>query len=370
MYLGGPDMRRMMGLLLASLLALLLGACAGGGTPRVLHFGMDDAPEGKRILWPVAPEVPRYFYAGQLVGEANFRRTEPAREGIGGFLRWIAGIVVGEQTPVVLQRPQSGTVDNNGRIYVTDTSRQAVFVFEQTAGDLLVWDKADGLTGFVSPVAVALGPAGHLLVSDAELGLIARLDQKGNPQRSFGKGVLKRPTGLAYDAKRGLIYVADTRAHDLKVFDHDGRLVKTLGRHGEGDGEFNMPTFLAFAHDELYVIDAMNNRVQVFNGDNGQLRLKFGARGLYVGNLVRPKGVAVDSEGNIYVVESYYDRLLVFDKHGNFLMPIGGTGQETGRFYLPAGVWVDSRNRVFVADMFNGRVVLFQFLGGGADGEP
>jgi hypothetical protein len=33
-------------------------------------------------------------------------------------------------------------------------------------------------------------------------------------------------------------------------------------------------------------------------------------------------------------------------------------------------VWTDSRNRVFVADMFNGRVVLFQFLGGGADGEP
>lgn len=363
-------MRRVVALMLLIVPLLTMGGCASEREPRVLHFGMSDAPEGKRILWPVAPEVPRYLYAGQLTGEANFRKAETPREGIGGFLRWIAGIVIGEQTPVVLQRPQSGAADENGRIYVTDTSRQAVFVFEQKAGDLLVWDKAEGLAGFVSPVAVTPGPAGQVLVSDAELGIVARLDAKGNPQRSFGKGVLKRPTGLAYDAKRGLIYVADTRAHDIKVFDSDGRLVKTLGRHGEGDGEFNAPTFLAFAHDELYVIDAMNNRVQVFNGDSGQLRLKFGARGLYVGNLVRPKGVSVDSEGNIYVVESYYDRLLVFDKHGKFLMPIGGTGLETGRFYLPAGVWVDSRNRVFVADMFNGRVVLFQFLGGGADGEP
>jgi DNA-binding beta-propeller fold protein YncE len=310
------------------------------------------------------------MYAGQLTGEANFRKTESTREGVGGFLRWIAGIIVGEQTPVVLQRPQSGVVDESGRIYVTDSSRQALFVFEQKAGDLWVWDKAEGLSAFISPVAVTLGPGGQVLVSDAELGIVARLDAKGNPQRSFGKGVLKRPTGLAYDAKRGLIYVADTRAHDIKVFDHEGRVVNTLGRHGEGDGEFNAPTFLTFAHDALYVVDAMNNRVQVFRGDNTQLRLKFGTRGLYVGNLVRPKGVAVDSEGNIYVVESYYDRLLVFDKHGKFLMPIGGTGQETGRFYLPAGVWVDSHNRVFVADMFNGRVVLFQFLGGGADGEP
>ena len=92
---------------------------------------------------------------------------------------------------------------------------------------------------------------------------------------------------------------------------------------------------------------------------------KFGQRGLYLGNLVRPKGVAVDSEGNVYVVESYYDSLLVFSTRGEFLLPIGGTGTATGRFYLPAGVWVDARNRVHIADMFNGRVVLFQFLGGG-----
>ena len=351
------------------LAAIMLGGCAGNGGQRVLHFGMSDAPEGKRVMWPAESEVPRYLYAGQLVGEANFRKTDAAREGIGGFLRWIAGIVTGEQAPVVLQRPQSGAVDENGRIYVTDMSRQALFVFDQNAGELLVWDKAEGLAGFIAPVAVALGPSGQVLVSDAELGIVARLDRKGNPQRSFGKGILKRPTGIAYDAKRGWIYVADTRAHDVKVFDSAGVLVKVIGRPGEGAGEFNAPTHLAFAHDELYVIDALNNRVQVFGNGGETLRLKFGARGLYVGNFVRPKGVAVDSEGNIYVVESYYDRLLVFDKYGNFLMPIGGAGPEAGRFYLPAGAWIDSRNRVFVADMFNGRVVLFQFLGGGADGE-
>lgn len=359
--------------LLILIAVLMLSACAGDGVPRVLHFGMSDAPEGKRVLWPMAPDVPRYLYAGELVGEANFRKTERAHEGVGGFLRWIAGIIAGEQAPVVLQRPQSGAVDENGRIYVTDVSRQALFVFDQNAGNLLVWDKAEGLANFVTPVAVTPGPAGQILVSDAELGMVARLDSKGNPQRGFGKGILKRPTGIAYDAKRGLIYVADTRAHDIKVFNSDGVHVKSIGRPGEGDGEFNAPTHLAFAHDELYVIDTLNNRVQVFsNGGAGdyKMRLKFGARGLYIGNLVRPKGVAVDSEGNIYVVESYYDRLLVFDKYGNFLMPIGGTGPETGRFYLPAGVWIDSRNRVFVADMFNGRVALFQFLGGGADGEP
>jgi DNA-binding beta-propeller fold protein YncE len=107
----------------------------------------------------------------------------------------------------------------------------------------------------------------------------------------------------------------------------------------------------------------MNARVQGFDAE-GRAVLRFGQRGLYVGNLVRPKGVAADDEGNVYVVESMHDTLLVFDPKGTLLMSLGGTGQDVGRFYLPAGVWIDSRNRVFVADMFNGRVAVFQFLGG------
>ena len=89
-----------------------------------------------------------------------------------------------------------------------------------------------------------------------------------------------------------------------------------------------------------------------------------GKRGLYVGDFTRPKGVAVDRFGHLYVVESFYDHLLVFDEQGRFLMPIGGTGKRPGEVYLPAGVWTDDRDRVYVADMFNGRVAMFQYLGG------
>lgn len=365
-----PGPMRLRTALAGALAVALLAGCATEGQRMVLHFGVEDAPEGKRVVWPGPPEVPRYLYAGQLLGDANFRKAEPeAQQGIGGIFRWLAGLIVGEKPPVSLQRPQSGVVDGNGRIYVTDMSRQAVFVFDEKAGELVPWDKAEGLANFHAPVGIALGPDGKILVADADLGIVAQLDGQGNPGRAIGRGVLKRPTGLAYDPHGRRIYVADTHAHDVKVFDERGNLVNVIGRHGEGDGEFNFPTFLAFAHGELYVADTMNSRIQVFSGEGEILRLKFGVRGLYIGNMVRPKGVAADSAGNIYVVESYYDHLLVFNKRGEFLMAIGGAGQETGKFYLPSGVWVDSRDRIFVADMFNGRIVVFQFLGGGADGE-
>ena len=346
---------------------LLLVACAANG-PRVLHFGMEDAVEGKRMLWPQPPEVPRFMYAGQLIGEANFKEDRAEAGGAAGWLRRLAALIVGERPPVVLQRPQAGVADAAGRILVTDASRQAVFVFDARAGKFEVWDKAEGLANFAAPAGIAVAPDGQVYVADAQLGIVARLDAKGNPGRAIGRGALRRPTGLAYDAASARIFVADTHGHDIKVFDTEGRLLSVIGQRGEGDGEFNFPTFLAFARGELYVTDTMNSRVQIFADGGTRWRASFGRRGLYVGNLVRPKGVTVDSDGNIYVVESYHDHLLVFNPAGEFLMSIGGVGQQTGKFYLPAGAWVDSRNRIYVADMFNGRVVVFQYLETGAEG--
>jgi len=352
--------------LLLSLALLLLGGCADVGPVRgQMHYGMTEAPEGQRLLWPPAPEVPRFMYSGTLTGEPNFRRPEVEGASLKTFGRWLVGLDQKGAPPQVLQRPSGLIGDGAGRLFVSDTSRQAVFVFDEKAGELLVWNNAEALLRFVAPSGLALGDGGDLYVADADLGLVVKLDAQGEPRATIGRGRLQRPTGLARDPRTGELYVADTYAHDIKVFDAAGDLLRVLGRRGEGAGEFNFPTHLTWAKGELYVTDTLNSRVQVFSAESQTWSRKLGARGLFLGDLVRPKGVAVDGEGNVYVVESYYDSLLVFSPRGEFLMPIGGTGTATGRFYLPAGVWVDPRNRVHVADMFNGRVVLFQFLGGG-----
>lgn len=344
---------------------LALVGCAAGTGGGVLHYHVEEGKEAQRVMWPAPPEVPRYMYAGELTGESNFKSLDDERrKGLQGLFNWVVGLFESQPVEVVLQRPQSGAIDEQrGRIYVTDVSRQGVYVFDQKQGRLLLWEYARGFRRFVAPIGVALGAEGEVLVSDAELGMVVRLDQEGNFVGTIGERLLKRPTGLARDPAQGLVFVADTHAHDIKVFDDAGRLLKVIGHRGEGPGEFNFPTHLAFANGELYVTDTFNNRIQVFSRE-GDLSRRFGQRGLYVGNLVRPKGVAVDDEGNVYVVESYYDHLLVFNAAGQFLLGIGGTGQVAGKFFLPAGVWIDQHNRVFVADMFNGRVVIFQFLGG------
>lgn len=362
--------------LLWLLAIVVMTGCASSRTPDVLDFGngpvvnAEGWREIRQVTWPSldSGERARYQYAGELYGEENFHPPKGAKktigQGIATAFYWLVGLIVGDAAPVILQRPQSGVVDLVGqRILITDTGRQAVYVFDQKKGRLDLWENATSLSRFISPAGIALGAASDVYVSDAELGYVTRLDDRGKSIGVIGKGELKRPIGLVFDVATQQLYVADAYAHDIKVFDPDGRLLRTLGARGVASGEFNFPTYLALAQGELYVTDTMNSRVQVLDAITGQSKLTIGERGLNMGNLVRPKGVAVDGEGNIYIIESYHDYLLVFNRKGEFLIPIGGTGGEIGQFYLPTSVWTDASNRIFVADMFNGRVAIFQFLG-------
>ncbi len=352
------------------LLVLLLAGCAGVGEKPV--FSLDvDATHAKRLVFPSEEdgEVPRYLYLGHLYGDRNINDPESLRSGPLDYVARFLEIIKGEEPPREIYRPQAGAVDSLGRILVADRGNASVFVFDERGATLETWQQADGGRKFVSPVGVAIGQNGVVLVTDSELAIVARLNAKGDSVGPIGRGHLTRPTGIAYEQETQRIFVVDTADHQIKMFDPDGNLLDVWGARGDGPGEFNYPTYLAVQGGKLYVADTMNARIQVLSSKNGAHLASVGALGMYVGNMVRPKGVAVDGEGNLYVVESYYDHLLVFDRRGNYLMAIGGVGSEPGQFHLPSAVWVDGRNRVFVADTLNSRVSVFQFLGGGAENE-
>lgn len=346
----------------ALVVAVTLVGCAT--SPDVMTYYPEGTAADSFRVWPSAPEVARYSFAGELRGEKNFGPSEQNQVGTGEkVFRWLVGlgsIFRGRTRELV--RPHGGVTDAVGRTYVTDVGRSAVFVFDEAQGKLYIWEEAEKFVNFISPIGIALGRPGEILIADSALARVVKLDYEGNPMGSFGLGELGRPTGLARDKESGEIYVADTRDHDIKVFDDTGSLLRRIGGRGDAPGEFNAPTHLAFADGRLYVSDTLNARVQVLQPDGTPVR-SVGRRGLYVGNLTRPKGITTDSDGNLYIVEGYYDHMLVFGRQGEFLLPIGGTGADVGQFYLPAGIWRDQRDRIYVADMFNGRVMIFQYLG-------
>jgi DNA-binding beta-propeller fold protein YncE len=258
----------------------------------------------------------------------------------------------------------------------------AVFVFDIKQGRMDVWRDLPDDRRFLQPAGLALGDNGELFMADAEARHIVRLDREGRVLQIFGDGILQRPVGLAIDPLRRRLLVADAHAHAIRVFSLNGELLDEWGSRG-GEEEtptsrsgaplesltFNFPTFLTYAADKVYVTDTMNSRVLVISAETGRTLRAIGERGVYQGNFARPKGVAVDSEENIYVIEGYFDHVVVFNKHGQLLMAFGGTGAEPGKFNLPGGVWIDHHDRVFVADTNTGRVQVFQFLGGGTEND-
>ena len=339
--------------------SLTLTACG----PRTGDVAPDLDPKPQSIVWPAAPQQPRYALAGVLIGEQDFVDPSERKKSEGRkALEWIVGLIIGEPRYKELQRPTAGLIRSDGAVMVVDAGLRGVAVFDMAAKQFLIWDEAAPGDSFSNPVAIADDGAGGWLVTDSEAGRVVRLSATGEPRGIFNAADLARPTGIARDPQTGRIYIADSARHQIGVFDAAGGLSAVIGGPGTEPGRFNAPTHLFWSDSQLFVSDTLNFRIQSFDRD-GEFVGAFGQVGLRVGDLFRPKGVAVGRDGRVYVVESYYDHLLVFEPDGRLLLPIGGTGQAVGAFYLPAGVWTDNAGRVFVADMFNGRVVVLAELG-------
>jgi len=79
--------------------------------------------------------------------------------------------------------------------------------------------------------------------------------------------------------------------------------------------------------------------------------------------MFRPKGLGLDSEGHLYIVDGLWGVVQVFDREGHLLYFFGGKGAGLGEFQLPAGLFVDHNDRVFVVDSYNRRVQVFRYYG-------
>ena len=138
--------------------------------------------------------------------------------------------------------------------------------------------------------------------------------------------------------------------------------MQTIGKTGDADGEFNLPTELRLDGTNLMVVDAMNFRVQVFDR-SGKFQYSIGKIGDNPGAMFRPKGMSVDSEGDLYVVDAWWGLVQVFNRQGELLYYFGSKGIHAGEFQLPSGMYIDHSDQVYVVDSFNRRVQVFQYVG-------
>ena len=145
-----------------------------------------------------------------------------------------------------------------------------------------------------------------------------------------------------------------------------GRKINSFGKQGTGDGELQLsdPYCDRCRRRCLYHgFDELSRRR--FSIKHGKFLSKFGGTGTSIHDFIKPKGIAVDSEGHIWVSDSMRNSIQVFNREGKLLLIFGRLGIGPGEFNLPAGLFIDSKDRLYVADSYNYRVQVFQYLSDG-----
>jgi len=205
--------------------------------------------------------------------------------------------------------------------------------------------------------------AGILLVSVAIGWLLFVPGRKEPPYQFAGSwgeegsapGQFRDPTGIAVAG--GNVFVADARNGRIQVFDRNGRFKRSFGQPGETKGELGRPMNLETRDGRIFVPEYFNDRVQVFT-TGGMPLDAFGGPGDGEGKFRSPGGVAVSSEGEVFVAEFMGHRIQKLGADGTFLRQwgVGEPSRARGEFTYPTDVVVADDGTIHVADGYAHRI--------------
>jgi sugar lactone lactonase YvrE len=291
-----------------------------------------------------------------------------------------------------------GIASDDSAIYTLDVLNHRVQKFDSEGTFMNKWGNKGLENGqFTFPSGIAADSQYVYVVDHSNR--IQIFDKEGQFVNSLGSsgsnpGELNQPEDVDVDSN-GRIYVADSGNHRIQVFSPDNSGGLVWGSQGTGRGQFDYPQGISVpAPGNVIVADSHNNRVQYFQLLNdcpqgtstvtaGVCFVKeWGTPGKSDGQFDRPADVAV-SDGIIYVVDANNNRIQLFTKEGTFIKKFGSEclvkaglkpsvgckkpanngpleqgNVGDGQFKFPAGITVRS-NTIFVADNFNDRIQKF-----------
>ena len=164
--------------------------------------------------------------------------------------------------------------------------------------------------------------------------------------------MFSKPWGVAVNEKN-VVAVTDRGNHRIQVFSSNGTHLRSFGKKGDQQGEFNCPAGIAFHNDNIIVADCGNHRVQLFSSQ-GEYLGQFGGEGTLDHQLRYPSGLSIGSDGNIIVADSNNKLIKIFSFDGQFLRKIG----TEGSFCFPIHC-IQHNNYLFVSDNHDWCVKVF-----------
>ena len=299
----------------------------------------------------------------------------------------------GPATAAMLNVPFGVAVDSSGNVSIADSLNHRI---RRVSSGTITTVVETNLSG---PRGVAVDGGGVLWIADTGNHRVQKLSPRNgiitvagdDPNRMLGDfgfaqaATLNSPAGIAVDSTSSLVF-ADVNNNRIRKVDAPTRIISTLAGNGQagfsGDSAIAGAATLAAANGvavdaggNIFIADTNNNRIRRIAAEsgvittvagNGQSGFSGDGSAATSASLRFPASIAVDTAGNLYVADTFNNRIRKVAAGSGLITTVAGNGQAdfsgddgpatSASLRFPLGVAVDSSGNVFIADTSNHRI--------------
>lgn len=251
---------------------------------------------------------------------------------------------------------------DGARIYATESAGERMIrVFDRSGQDLARFGPPNFNPAVSTSMSIALDAKGRVFVSDGLRNTIDIYDSGGNYKSSLPSPLNGRwlPVGIRIDGNNLLVVEHTPEKHRVLGVSTAGKLLFQFGKEGQdvgGDSFYYPDTAIRDAQGRFYVSDSVNMRLAVFD-KNGKF--------LYdLTNFSLPRGMAIDTDQKLYVVDALAHTIFVLDISGDkakTLYNFGDFGIGDGEFNYPNDIAIDGTGRLYIADRASNRIQVWAY---------
>lgn len=260
-----------------------------------------------------------------------------------------------------LKLPEDVAIAPDGKVYAVDGSQGLVMVYNSTgvpAGNIWV----------AKPTSIAVGSNGQIYIGSNEDLSVKIRDSSYKIIGSLGSGVgeFNLPRNIAIDKTTGNVYVVDQIDQSIKIYNSSGTYLSKINDYP------NLPQDVTIMNSKIYVIDhplitdqwggiIRGAQVRVFDMDGNVLEAEaFGSYGDQEGQFVRPAGITSDTNGVLYISDSFHGVVMCFEGNGTYL---GAIQNQANPMVTPMGIALGEDRRLLVVSLNTASVHVFGLEG-------
>jgi YVTN family beta-propeller protein len=303
---------------------------------------VDQQQISQPVFFPNPPETPRLQFLKSYSGPDDLGIVKA-----GAFEKFVLGE---PETVEGISKPY-GVAISRSKLYVCDVGKRMVEMFDLENGTFGYLTKDQRL---MNPVNIYIDDDNIKYVADPTVGAVFVFDQNNNLIDMLGKELKINPIDVVVRGHR--CYVTDFGSNRVFVLDRNtGKEIARIGIENKTDrkinsfaelpaGEFSLISDLALdQRGNVYVTDKAAGRITMFD-QSGKFIKTIGRVGKNIDEFVRPKGIAIDKENRIWVVDASTEVAKIYNQQAQLLLFFGLPGNKPGMMNLPAKIVLDYDN--------------------------